>query len=74
MTYQVAFGLAGPDPERYARGRLCGDVSKAEQALGWRPLVLITDLVTIMPQAEIVTARVSGEATVVGKRAKGRRG
>lgn len=56
---EVAFGLAGLDWERYVRvdpqyfrptevDALCGDASKAEERLGWRPTTRFHELVALM--------------------------
>ena len=61
---EVAFGLVGLDwqqhvriDERYFRptevDELCGDASKAERVLGWRPTTTFHDLVRLMLEADL---------------------
>jgi GDPmannose 4,6-dehydratase len=61
---EAAFGLVGLDwatyvriDERYFRPteveQLCGDASKAERLLGWRPRVRFHDLVRLMLEADL---------------------
>jgi GDPmannose 4,6-dehydratase len=68
---EVAFGLAGLDWERYVRvdeqyfrptevDELCGDASKARQALGWQAAVQFPELVRIMLEADLEEVGVSG--------------
>jgi GDPmannose 4,6-dehydratase len=60
----VAFGLVGLDWERHVRideryfrptevDELCGDASKAERILGWRPTTTFHGLVRIMLEADL---------------------
>jgi GDPmannose 4,6-dehydratase len=69
---EVAFGLVGLDweqhvriDERYFRPTevdiLCGDPSKAERVLGWRPQVRFAELVRIMLEADIREAGLDPE-------------
>jgi GDPmannose 4,6-dehydratase len=64
---EVAFGLAGLDwaehvriDERYFRptevDELCGDASKAERVLGWKPETRFRELVRIMLAADLLAA------------------
>jgi GDPmannose 4,6-dehydratase len=64
---EVAFGLVGLDweshvriDERYLRptevDELCGDASKAEQALGWRPEVRFHQLIRLMLEHDLRAA------------------
>jgi len=66
---EVAFGLAGLEWEQYVRvdstyfrptevDELCGDASKAQQVLGWRPQVRFAELVGIMLEADLVAGGV----------------
>ena len=68
---EVAFQLVGLDWERYVRvdeqyfrptevDELCGDASKARQALGWEAAVQFPELVRIMLEADLAEAGVSG--------------
>jgi len=61
---EVAFGLVGLDWERHVRvdqsyfrptevDELCGDASKAERILGWRPATRFHELVRIMLEADL---------------------
>ena len=61
---EVAFGLVGLDWERHVRideryfrptevDELCGDASKAERILGWRPTTTFHGLVRIMLEADL---------------------
>jgi GDPmannose 4,6-dehydratase len=61
---QVAFGLVGLDWETYVRidpryfrptevDELCGDASKAERILGWRPQTRFRELVRLMLDADL---------------------
>ena len=61
---EVAFGLVGLDWERHVRvdqsyfrptevDELCGDASKAERILGWRPATRFHELVQIMLEADL---------------------
>jgi GDPmannose 4,6-dehydratase len=70
---EVAFGLAGLDWERYVRvderyfrptevDELCGDASKARNALGWEATVQFPELVRIMLDADLREAGVSEAA------------
>jgi GDPmannose 4,6-dehydratase len=60
----VAFGLVGLDWEEHVRidpryfrptevDELCGDASKAEQVLGWRPRTRFRELVRLMLEADL---------------------
>ena len=60
----VAFGLVGLDWEKYVRvdpayfrptevDELCGDASKAETRLGWRPETRFGELVRLMLEADL---------------------
>ncbi|HEY5433680.1 MAG TPA: GDP-mannose 4,6-dehydratase [Candidatus Limnocylindrales bacterium] len=64
---ETAFGLVGLDWEQYVRideryfrptevDELCGDASKAEQTLGWRPQTRFAGLVRIMLEADLRAA------------------
>ena len=64
---EVAFGLVGKDWQQYVRiderylrptevDELCGDASKAENTLGWRPRVRFSELVRIMLEADLSAA------------------
>jgi len=64
---EVAFGLVGLDWEQHVRideryfrptevDELCGDASKAERVLGWRPATHFHDLVRIMLEADLSAA------------------
>ena len=61
---RVAFALVGLDWERHVRvderyfrptevDELCGDASKAERVLGWRPATRFHELVAIMLEADL---------------------
>jgi GDPmannose 4,6-dehydratase len=61
---EVAFGLVGLDWEKHVRideryfrptevDVLCGDASKAERVLGWRPQVHFAELMRIMLEADL---------------------
>ena len=61
---EVAFELVGLDWERHVRvderyfrptevDELCGDASKAERVLGWRPKVTFHELVRLMLEADL---------------------
>jgi GDPmannose 4,6-dehydratase len=63
----VAFGLVGLDWQEYVRtderylrpnevDELCGDASKAERVLGWRPTVRFEELVRIMLESDLAEA------------------
>ncbi len=69
---EKAFGHVGLDWEKYVTidpryvrpaevNHLCGDPSRAERELGWRPQVTFEELVAIMVDADL--ARVQGEGT-----------
>jgi GDPmannose 4,6-dehydratase len=60
----VAFGLVGLEPERHVRideryfrptevDELCGDASKAERQLAWRPTVTFHGLVRLMLESDL---------------------
>ncbi len=62
---EVAFGLVGLDWEQYVRvdpkylrptevDELCGDASKAETRLGWRPETRFAELVRLMLDADLL--------------------
>jgi GDPmannose 4,6-dehydratase len=62
---EVAFGLVGLDWEAHVRidpryfrptevDELCGDASKAEQVLGWRPRTRFHDLVRLMLEGDLL--------------------
>jgi GDPmannose 4,6-dehydratase len=64
---EVAFGLVGLDweehvriDERYFRPTevdvLCGDATKAEQVLGWKPKVRFVELIRLMLEADLAEA------------------
>ena len=70
---EVAFGLVGLDwehhvriDERYFRptevDELCGDASKAERVLGWRPTTRFDDLVRLMLEADLREAGLDPDA------------
>jgi GDPmannose 4,6-dehydratase len=61
---EVAFGLAGLDWEKYVRvdpnyfrptevDELCGDPRKANERLGWRPVMRFAELVRLMLEADL---------------------
>jgi len=75
----VAFGLVGLDWERHVRtderyfrptevDELCGDATKAERVLGWRPQVTFAGLVRLMLEADLREAGID-PADVMGDRA-----
>jgi GDPmannose 4,6-dehydratase len=70
---EVAFGLVGLDweahvriDERYFRptevDELCGDASKAERVLGWRPATRFGDLVRLMLEHDLRAAGLDPDA------------
>jgi GDPmannose 4,6-dehydratase len=72
---EIAFGLVGLEWERYVRvdpqyfrptevDELCGDASKARDALGWEAAVHFPELVRIMLDADLAEAGVSGAVAV----------
>ena len=71
----VAFGLVGLEPERHVRideryfrptevDELCGDASKAERQLGWKPTVTFQSLVRLMLESDLRDAGVDPEAVM----------
>jgi GDPmannose 4,6-dehydratase len=73
---EVAFGLVGLDWQRHVRvderyfrptevDVLCGDASKAERVLGWRPRVRFQDLIRIMLEADLREAGLDPHALLV---------
>jgi GDPmannose 4,6-dehydratase len=69
---EVAFGLVGLDWQRHVRideryfrptevDELCGDASKAERVLGWRPTTTFHDLVRLMLEADLRDAGIRPE-------------
>jgi GDPmannose 4,6-dehydratase len=81
---EVAFGLVGRDwqdhvriDERYFRptevDELCGDASKAERVLGWRPKVRFAELVRIMLEADLREAGLDPAAHLVAETTAGAR-
>ncbi len=71
---EIAFGLVGLDWEKYVRvdqayfrptevDELCGDASKALEALGWEPATKFRDLVRIMLEHDLREAGVGAEMT-----------
>jgi GDPmannose 4,6-dehydratase len=72
---EVAFGLVGLDWNQYVRidqryfrptevNELCGDSSKAAQALGWRPTVTFHGLVRLMLEADLREAGIDPASAV----------
>lgn len=65
---EIAFARVGLDPEHYVRtdpallrpaevNHLCGDASKAQAQLGWRPKVAFRELVEMMVDADLQRVR-----------------
>jgi GDPmannose 4,6-dehydratase len=74
---EVAFGLVGLDWEQHVRideryfrptevDELCGDASKAERVLGWRPRTRFRDLVRIMLESDLRLAGLDADRLIVG--------
>jgi GDPmannose 4,6-dehydratase len=74
---EVAFGLAGLDWEQHVRvderyfrptevDELCGDASKAERVLGWRPNTRFRELVRIMLEADLEAAGLDPDTALTG--------
>jgi GDPmannose 4,6-dehydratase len=70
---EVAFGLVGLDWERHVRlderylrptevDELCGDASKAERVLGWRPTTRFEGLVRLMLEHDLREAGLDPDA------------
>jgi GDPmannose 4,6-dehydratase len=70
---EVAFGLVGLDWERHVRlderylrptevDELCGDASKAERVLGWRPTTRFEGLVRLMLEHDLREAGIDPDA------------
>jgi GDPmannose 4,6-dehydratase len=77
---QVAFELVGLDWEKHVRidaryfrptevDELCGDASKAERVLGWRPQTRFRELVGLMLESDLRANGVD-PATVLGQEAR----
>jgi GDPmannose 4,6-dehydratase len=74
---EVAFGLAGLDWEQHVRvdesyfrptevDELCGDASRAERVLGWRPQTRFHELVRIMLAADLEAAGLDPDTALTG--------